>query len=782
MMKSTNRLWYTSPAQQWVEALPLGNGRIGAMVFGGVQEERIALNEDTLWSGYPHHYKRENAPEALARAQALVRENKLYEAQRVIEDEVTCNFSQAYMPLGDMHIQFLGVGSDVEEYVRELDIENGVHRTTFKANGVRHTREVFISYPDQALVLKISADLPGSIHLNMGMETQLRMLEEVITEDDDGTTTLLRAICPSNADPHYVGTGDPIFYADEPDKKGVRFCAYAKMRAVGGEWGYGDGKACVRDANEVEIRFFVRTSYNGYDKHPYLEGKNCEEDVKKDIEAIENASYSVLLSRHKADFSAAMNRCDFHIDAEKTDMPTIDRLRAFRDNPSDPALYELLFQYGRYLTVAGSRPGTQATNLQGIWNESLLPPWSSNYTININTEMNYWPTEVTNLSEMAGPLFDFIEELCEKGKQAAQDFYNARGSVAHHNSDLWRHSTPVGNKREGSMVWSFWPMSLGWMCRHLFDHYLYTGDEDFLREKALPVIREAALFYCDAMVDDGHGHLSIYPATSPENHFSFEGHDVSGAANATMQEAIVREVFDEYMQALDILGLSDDLRATVSEKLAQIRPYEIGSKGQLLEWTEEYEEIEPQHRHQSHLYPLHPGTQFTEETPELMEACKRSLELRGDDGTGWSLGWKINLWARLNDGNHALNLLKMQLRLVGDSQIIYTKGGGTYPNMFDAHPPFQIDGNFGATAGITEMLLRSRQDELILLPALPDEWPDGEITGLRGIGALTVDIRFAGGKLSGAKIRCDKAPRKPIAVKYAGKVLATIDSVGEITL
>ncbi|MDO4739218.1 MAG: glycoside hydrolase family 95 protein [Eubacteriales bacterium] len=786
-MKGTSKLWYTSPAEQWVEALPLGNGRIGAMVFGGVHEEKLALNEDTLWSGYPRRYRRENAPQHIAEAQRLVREGRLAEAQQLIEKNVTSNFSQAYMPLGDMHIRFLDLAGDVQHYTRTLDIENGVHTVEFDCAGVHYVREAFISQPDQALVLRFSADRPGCISFDMELDTQLRRLEESCVEGEFGhVETVLRAVCPSNADPHYAAQDEPIRYDMLPGERGVRFCALVQTNFFGGDGGKGDCRACVREADEAVIRFFVRTSFNGCDKHPELQGKCPEEDVRADQKAARSLPYAQLRSRHIEDFSAIMRRCDFHLNAPREDLPTLERLRAFRDTQDDPALYELLFQYGRYLTAAASRPGTQATNLQGIWNESLLPPWSSNYTININTEMNYWPAEPTNLSEMTEPLFDLIEGLCANGRQTAQDFYGARGSVSHHNADLWRHTTPVGLNQAGSQVWAFWPMSLGWLSRHLFDHFLYTNDLDFLKNRAMPVLREAALFYCDALKDDGRGYLSIYPATSPENTFLYEGAKVSGAANATMQEAIIREVFANYLKGLEILGEEDELSGTILEKTQKLRPYAIGSKGQLLEWTEEYEEAEPHHRHLSHLYPFHPGTQISEKTPELMQAVRRSLELRGDDGTGWSLGWKINMWARMNDGDHALQLIKMQLRLVGDSKVVYTKGGGTYPNMFDAHPPFQIDGNYGATAGICEMLLRSREEDeqytVELLPALPASWTDGEITGVKTMGGLTVDIRFAKGKLAEAHVRAESAPYRPVAVRYAGATLALVTGPCELTL
>ena len=766
-------LWYAAPAREWVEALPLGNGRIGAMVYGGVERERLALNEDTLWSGFPRRYTRANAPERIAEAQRLVRDGDLAGAENIIEQDVQAENGQAYMPLGDLLLYFPGL-ADTSGYRRSLNLETGVHTVSFEQDGARHTRECFISHPDQALILRIAASKPGRVGFTLRLETLLKRLEARSSLTGNGGECLLRALCPSQAHPKHVQVDVPFVYEDAPEKKGVRFAAVARLTAQGGSVELTEEGLRVHGADSVLVVFCARTSFNGFDRLPFLEGRDCEADVRADIERVSSLGFDLLKARHTADFAALMRRCALRLDAPRPDRSTIDRLRAFARGEDDPALYELIFQYGRYLTVSASRPGTQCANLQGIWNDSMRPPWSSNYTVNINTEMNYWPAEPANLSEMTEPLHALAARLRVTGADAARVFYGARGACAHHNADLWAHATPVSGGDKGSMVWAFWPMALGWLSRHLYDHYLYTLDREFLQEKVLPILRDSARFFCDVLREDGEGNLAFYPATSPENHFLRDGQDLCGALSATMSEAIMREVFGNYLAALQTLGLDEDLSAEVREKRARLRPYRVGSKGQLLEWNEEFEEAEPHHRHQSHLYGLYPGVEIDESTPELLAACRRSLELRGDEGTGWSLGWKINLWARLGDGVHALRLLRRQLRLVGDSETNFTNGGGTYPNLFDAHPPFQIDGNFGAAAGICEMLLRSRPDRIDLLPALPPEWPDGEVTGLRAMGDITVDIRFAGGVLAEAVVTAHQPLTDPVRVLYQGRELAVL--------
>ena len=477
-----------------------------------------------------------------------------------------------------------------------------------------------------------------------------------------------------------------------------------------------------------------------------------------------------------------MDRVRFRLKKnEEADLPTDERLIRYQTEKNDPALYELIFHFGRYLMISASRPGTLAMNLQGIWNPSMLPPWSSNYTININTEMNYWPAEECALGDMAEPLFDLVEALRVTGEETARTFYGARGSVSHHNTDAWAMSNPVGERRDGSAVWAFWQMSFGWLCRHLFDHYLYTLDEAFLRKRALPCIRAAARFYLD-ILKDVDGELAVSPTTSPENTYLSGGKHYSVTRAAAMSDAIVREVFDEMRLACRALGVEDETLSEIDRVYPRLRSFKVGSRGQMLEWDREFEETDPHHRHTSHLYALHPAHEITpEETPALADACRRTLELRGDDGTGWSLGWKINFWARLNDGDHALRLIKNQLRFVpsaDDGAVRYSGGGGTYLNLFDAHPPFQIDGNFGATSGIAEMLMRTENEKITLLPALPSEWPDGEITGLCAMNDMRVNIAFALGTLKSVEIEARKNPPSPVKVVYGGKTLFTIAEKG----
>jgi alpha-L-fucosidase 2 len=536
----------------------------------------------------------------------------------------------------------------------------------------------------------------------------------------------------------------------------MRFCAMARVLAVGGAVTEADGALDVAGADEAVILLVARTSFNGFEHHPHVNGIDEYALARADMRALRGKAYPALWAAHLRDYQALYRRVTLSLDDDRYDRePTARRLAAFENRGDDRGLIELMFHYGRYLTIAASRAGSEPMNLQGIWNAELRAPWSGNYTININTQMNYWPTEAAALPELAQPLHRLIDELRRTGARTARLHYGAGGAVAHHNSDLWRLSNPVGEGREGSSVYACWPMGFGWLCAHLYEHYRYTRDAAFLREKALPALRDAARFYLDILANDGDGTLSVIPATSPDNSFILNGVHCPVARAAPRSGAIVREVFENYLSALSSLGADEPMAAEARSALGRLRPYQIGSKGQLLEWDREYEEAEPHHRHVSHMYPLHPSRQIAPDTtPALADACKKTLELRGDDGTGWSLGWKINMWARLWDGDRALKLLKMQLRYVdADAGLNYRGGGGTYANLFDAHPPFQIDGNFGACAGVIELLLQSRDDEIFLLPALPAEWKRGAATGLRAHGALEVDIAFEDGALTSATLR-----------------------------
>lgn len=772
-MKADHLLWYRKPASVWTEALPLGNGRLGAMAFGAPAQDRFALNEDTLWSGYPRVDSPAGAPAALKKARAALDAGDYAEAQRVIEQDFTGSYTEAYMPLGDLLIT-RPFHSPVTDYSRSLDLERGVHRVRFTSEGIRHSVTSYLIHGSkEALVIDYKADRPGGVSLRASLDSKLRHAQFSHVQ-----MLALEVECPGHAHPAYLNMGNSLEYNDEPEKRGMRGVALLSCDTRGGTVSLENGAISVSHADRVTLKLSARTSFAGWNRHPFVDARDYMVLTESEANALAVADPDDLLCAHEAAFSTLMNRVDFSLEDSAPDLPTDERLVRFTGE--DRGLYELLFNYARYLMISSSRPGTQATNLQGIWNESTVPPWSSNYTVNINTEMNYYPAEVANLSEMHTPLFDLVERMVESGARTAQDYYALRGSVCHHNTDIWARTNPVGEQREGCAVWSFWPMSIPWMCGHLFDHYRYTMDEVFLRTRALPAMRAAARFLLDFMVPDARGYLRIFPATSPENAFLIDGETRSLAKAATMSNAIARELFTHYVEALDILDLDEPMRAEAEAAIPAIWPYEIGSKGQLLEWDREYKEAEPHHRHTSHLYGLYPGREITPETtPTLADACKRTLEMRGDDGTGWSLAWRICFWARLNDGDHALRLLQNQLRLVRQDATVSTSGGGTYPNLFDAHPPFQIDGNFGACAGICEMLMRSRPGEIRLLPALPAAWPNGHFSGLKAMGDITVSAQFRDGTLVSATFDAAHASALPVNVFYNGALICAIVHAGK---
>ena len=773
-MHSTHVLWYKKPAALWTEALPIGNGRIGAMVFGNPENDRFALNEDTLWSGTPHQATIAGGPEALKQARQLMDKGKFHEAQRLVEQRLSADDTQNYLPLGDLEIT-RSFPEGTQDYRRELNLETGVHTLRFVSGGVRHQVRSFVGAPQpQCLAVEFSADAPGNISLSYSLTSPLK--NEIFFCGDD---LAMDTECPGRQSNPRANTVEAVPYFDDPALRGI--CARTRVvcLAQGGKIARDENRVTVEGADRVTLLLCVRTSFSGWQKSPFLEGADYVSAVEEEAAALKNTSFDALLKAHEADFSSYMNRVDFHLDARESDLPTDERLETAKTAHDDMGLYELLFQFGRYLMVSSSRPGTQATNLQGIWNASMTPPWRSNYTVNINTEMNYYPAEIANLSEMHGPLFDLIDRTVEHGKTTAQNFYGMRGSVCHHNTDLWGLTNPVGVRSKGCAVWSFWPMALPWLCRDLYEHYEYTLDLDFLENRALPALRQVVLFCLDFLAEDEKGYLRVYPATSPENHFIYQGEDCAVARSATCSNALIRGIFQDYLDALKELRLSEPLAEEVAAALPRIRPYEFGSKGQILEWDAEYEEAEPHHRHTSHLVGLYPGKEITVDTPELAEGARRTLEMRGDDGTGWSLGWKICFWARLRDGDHALRLLNNQLRPVHEGEkYAFGAGGGTYPNMLDAHPPFQIDGNFGASAGIAEMLLYSRPGEITLLPALPSLWKDGCVKGLKAKGNCSVDITFRGGKPVSAEIDAPDARALPIQIVYAGETVARIEKTG----
>jgi alpha-L-fucosidase 2 len=739
-------LWYKQPAEKWVEALPVGNGRVGGMVFGKTDAEIISINEDTLWSGYPRDLNPKGKGPVYRKIKALALNRQLHEAQALYEGELCSGWTESYLPLGDLLLTFNH--SAVTGYKRELDLDRAVTETCYQYEGINYRREVFVSAPEDLMVIRLSADRGGSVSLRVEARSQLRATGRV----RDGCLCL-EGIAPSHAEPSYVkDAADPVVYSDKDEEKGMRFVMMVRPVVFGGAITCGEDTITIANADSVLLLVNAQTSFAGYDVQPWLNGKDEKGLCPATLEKAARLNYEELLRRHTEDYQFYYRRVSLFLgDNENAGlpaaMPTDERLRRFAGEHADPALYTLLFQYGRYLLISSSRPGTQPANLQGIWNSELRAPWSSNFTININTQMNYWPVFSCALGELQQPLTELIRALSVKGKETAREVYGAEGFTSHHNADIWAVTWPVGNHGRGTGTYAAWNLSAGWLCRHLFDVWEYTRDRQFLAGTAYPIMKEAARFLRALLVEDEAGRLMLCPSTSPENTFLWEGKRCGMARTAAMSMAIIRELFANCIAACTILGRDAAFAEELRRLTEKLFPFQIGGKGQLLEWDDEYEETEIRHRHVSHLYGLYPGNLISpEKTPELAAACKKSLELRGDDGTGWSLAWKVNLWARLHDGNHALTILNNQLRYVDETTTNYSGGGGTYPNMFDAHPPFQIDGNFGVTAGIAEMLLQNTEDGIHLLPALPDSWKSGFCTGLCAKRQITVDISWNEGK------------------------------------